>query len=142
VASLPSAPSAALRMPPLEHPIMLPAAFLLTTIAASIVLVIGRDASLKRRLNPLLFGANIAIVGAIWLVAGRAAAGGFVVLLAVTAFVVTTRATRFCDACGFTIFPRGITRVRHCPRCKDDLRAQASARAAGIARDGRLMRSV
>lgn len=129
-------------MPPLEHPIMLPAAFLFSTIAAGVVLAIGRDASLKRRLNPLLFGANVAIVTTIWLVAGRAMAGAFVVLLALAALLVTTRATRFCDACGFTIFPRGISRVRHCPRCKDDLRAQASARAAGIARDGRLMRGV
>lgn len=142
MAFLPSAPFPALRMPPLDHPYLLPAAFVLSTGAAAVMLAIGRDASLKRRLNPLLFGANIAIVAAIWLVAGRAAAGAFVVLLAVTTFVVTTRATRFCDACGFTIFPRGLSRSRHCPRCKDDLRAQASARAAGIARDGRLMRSV
>ena len=127
-------------MAPLEHPIALPIAFLLSTAAAAVVLAIGRDASLKRRLNPLLFGANVAIVAAIWLVAGRAMAGAFVVLLALAALMVTIRATRFCDACGFTIFPRGLSRVRNCPRCKDDLRAQASARAAGIARDGRMMR--
>ena len=127
-------------MLPLAHPIMLPAAFVVATGAAAVVLAMGRDASLKRRLNPLLFGANAALVGALWLVAGRAAAGALVVLLAVAALMVAVRATRFCDACGFTIFPRGLASVRHCPKCKDDLRAQASARAAGIARDGRMMR--
>ena len=127
-------------MPPLEHPLMLPVAFVVATGAAGVVLAMGRDASLKRRLNPLLFGANAALVGALWLFAGRAAAGALVVLLAVAALMIAVRATRFCDACGFTIFPRGLTHTRHCPKCKDDLRAQASARAAGIARDGRMMR--
>jgi hypothetical protein len=129
-------------MPPLEHPLMLPVAFVVATGAAGVVLAMGRDASLKRRLNPLLFGANAALVGALWLFAGRAAAGALVVLLAVAALMIAVRATRFCDACGFTIFPRGLTHTRHCPKCKDDLRAQASARAAGIARDGRMMRGV
>ena len=129
-------------MPPLEHPLLLPAAFVVATGAAFVILAMGRDATLKRRLNPLLFGANAALVGVLWLVAGRAAAGALVVLLAVAALMMSVRATRFCDACGFTIFPRGLTHVRHCPKCKDDLRAQASARAAGIARDGRLMRGV
>lgn len=121
---------------------MLPVAFVVATGAAGVVLAMGRDATLKRRLNPLLFGANAALVGALWLFAGRAAAGALVVLLAVAALMIAVRATRFCDACGFTIFPRGLTHVRQCPKCKDDLRAQASARAAGIARDGRMMRGV
>ena len=127
-------------MPPLHHPLLLPATFVVATGVAAVVLAMGRDASLKRRLNPVLFGANLALVGALWLIAGRAAAGAFIVMLAVAAFVTSVRATRFCDACGFTVFPRGLGHVRHCPRCKDDLRAQASARAAGIARDGRMMR--
>lgn len=127
-------------MPSLEHPLMLPATFVVATGAAFVVLALGRDASLKRRLNPMLFGANAALVGALWLLAGAAAAGALVVLLAVAALLVAVRATRFCDACGRTVFPRGLAQVRQCPHCKDDLRAQASARAAGIARDGRLMR--
>lgn len=129
-------------MPSLANPLMLPATFLVATGAAFLVLAIGRDAALKRRLNPMLFGANAALVATLWVLAGAAAAGALVVLLAVGAMLVATRATRFCDACGCTVFPRGLTQVRQCPRCKDDLRAQASARAAGIARDGRLMRSV
>ena len=127
-------------MPPLDNPLIVPAAFVVATGAAFVVLAMGRDANMKRRLNPLLFGANLALVGALWLLAGMAAAGALVVLLAVAALMMSVRATRFCDACGFTVFPRGLTQVRQCPRCKDDLRAQASARAAGIARDGRLMR--
>lgn len=127
-------------MPPLHHPLIVPAAFVIATGAAAVILAMGRDATLKRRLNPLLFGVNLALIGALWLFAGRAAAGALVVLLAVAALMMSVRATRFCDACGFTVFPRGLSQARHCPRCKDDLRAQASARAAGIARDGRLMR--
>jgi predicted RNA-binding Zn-ribbon protein involved in translation (DUF1610 family) len=127
-------------MPPLHHPLLLPAAFLVATAIAALVLAIGRDAGRKRRLNPLLFGAVAVVISALWVMAGREAAGALVVLPAVAAMVGVARTTRFCDACGVTIFPRSFATVRQCPSCKDDLRAQASARAAGIARDARLAR--
>jgi hypothetical protein len=125
-------------MPSLAHPMMLPAALATVAVVTASLLFLSRNASMKRRLAPLLMGAfAIAILALVLVLAPVADTIMSVVLGTLGAVLVfaTLRTARFCDACGHTILPRGLVRPKDCPRCGDDLHAQAGARCAGIARD-------
>ena len=122
-----------------SHSFLLPLAVLAVALVSAAVPMTLRDASAKRRLVPWMIVASIVALPALWVVLPPSASGGRIA--AVAAILVASvllgglALARFCDACSHAILPRGLVHVRECPRCGDDLRAQNSARAAGIHRE-------
>ena len=121
------------------HSFLLPLAVLAVAFFGAAVPMMLRDAAAKRRLVPWMLVVSIVAFPALWVVMPPPGSGAL--LAAVLALAVATvllgaiALARFCDACGHAIFPRGLVHVRECPRCGDDLRAQNSARVAGIHRE-------
>ena len=132
------APLPHLRMPSLSHPMMLPAALATVAVVTASLLFLSRNAAMKRRLAPLLMATLAIVVLALVLVLAPVPDTILSMIVGTVAAALVfamLRTARFCDACGHTILPRGLVRSKECPRCGDDLHAQAGARCAGIARE-------
>ncbi len=124
-------------MPP--HLFFLPLAVLGAALVSVAMVMTLRDTAAKRRLVPVSIVSAAIALPALLFSLPTAASGArlatiFGILLA-TVVIGALSLARFCDACSQVILPRGLQHVRECPRCGDDLRAQNSARAAGIHRD-------
>ena len=118
---------------------LLPVAVLAVALLSAAVTTMLRDAASKRRLVPWLLALSAIALPALWVMLPPPESGARVAaaiaVLAAAAMLGVLALARFCDACSQAILPRGLVHVRECPRCGDDLRAQHSARVAGISRE-------